>query len=108
MEDGEEIFKFRRWPNLHNFIKIIQIWLLLRKIILLVKGDLVWYTSLDNESDLLVKCLRCKHQKVDHDRTASRDKMKCLIGSCSCKTFKMDKKYYKSSRKWIISQVGNE
>ena len=57
------------------------------------------WTSLDVESDFLDKCVRCKHQKVDHDRSASRDKMKCLIGDCNCKTFKPDKKYYRSSKK---------
>ncbi len=49
--------------------------------------------------DLFVKCMRCNHQKVDHDRSAPKDKMKCFIGNCTCKTFKPDKKYYKSSKK---------
>lgn len=58
-----------------------------------------WCIPLDVESDFLDKCVRCKHQKVDHDRSATRDKMKCLIGDCTCKTFKPDKKYYRSSKK---------
>jgi hypothetical protein len=53
----------------------------------------------NNESDLFVRCSRCTHQKADHDRSANKDKMKCLIGNCSCKSFRPDRKYYRSSRK---------
>ena len=52
-----------------------------------------------NESDLFLKCLKCQHQKVDHERNATRDKMKCLIGTCTCKKFIPDRKYYRASRK---------
>ncbi len=55
--------------------------------------------GIPDESDLFVRCLKCKHQKVDHDRTASRDKMKCLIGNCNCKKFIEDRKYYRSTKK---------
>lgn len=48
--------------------------------------------GIPDESDLFVRCLKCKHQKVDHDRTASRDKMKCLIGNCNCKKFIEDRR----------------
>ena len=41
----------------------------------------MWYSILDAESDLLDKCVRCKHQKVDHDRSATRDKMRRNIPS---------------------------
>jgi hypothetical protein len=51
------------------------------------------------ESDTFVKCLRCKHQKIDHDKDAKIDKMKCLIENCTCKKFKPDRKYYRSSKK---------
>jgi hypothetical protein len=51
------------------------------------------------EGDLFVKCSRCTHQKADHDRSANKDKMKCLIGNCSCKSFAPDRKYYRSSKK---------
>jgi len=51
------------------------------------------------ESDLLLKCITCKHQKIDHDRIAARDKMKCLIYKCQCNSFVPDRKYYRSSRK---------
>ena len=55
---------------------------------------------MSDESDLLVKCSRCNHPKIDHDRTVgNRDKMKCLIGNCSCKSFLPDRKYYRSSKK---------
>lgn len=54
---------------------------------------------MNSETDLFVRCLRCKHQKIDHDRNTSKDKMKCLIGSCSCKTFVPDRKYYRTSKK---------
>ncbi|HZB73780.1 MAG TPA: hypothetical protein VE378_03465 [Nitrososphaeraceae archaeon] len=53
----------------------------------------------NNESDLFVRCSRCTHQKADHDRNANKDKMKCLVGNCSCKSFAPDRKYYRSSRK---------
>ena len=51
------------------------------------------------ESDLLLRCLKCEHQKVDHDRTATSDKMKCLIYKCQCKAFVPDRKYYRSTKK---------
>jgi hypothetical protein len=55
---------------------------------------------MSDELDLVVKCSRCNHQKIDHDRTAgNRDKMKCLIGECNCKSFLPDRKYYRSSKK---------
>ena len=34
---------------------------------------------MDSDSDLSARCIKCSHQKVDHDRNSSRDKMKCLI-----------------------------
>ncbi len=54
---------------------------------------------MNSESDLLVRCIKCKHQKIDHDRTAPRDKMKCLIYKCQCKTYVSDRKYYRSTKK---------
>jgi hypothetical protein len=54
---------------------------------------------MDNESDLFLRCLKCQHQKVDHDRNAAADKMKCLIGECTCKKYVPDRKYYRASRK---------
>jgi len=51
------------------------------------------------ESDLLLGCLKCEHQKVDHDRTVTSDKMKCLIYKCQCKAFVPDRKYYRSTKK---------
>ena len=51
------------------------------------------------ESDLLLRCIKCEHQKVDHDRTATSDKMKCLIYKCQCKAFVPDRKYYRSTKK---------
>ncbi len=51
------------------------------------------------ESDLLLRCLKCEHQKIDHDRTATSDKMKCLIYKCQCKAFVPDRKYYRSTKK---------
>ena len=55
--------------------------------------------TMNIESDLLLKCIKCKHQKIDHDRTAARDKMKCLIYKCQCKSFVPDRKYYRSTKK---------
>ena len=55
--------------------------------------------NLEIDSDTFVKCLRCKHQKIDHDKDAKIDKMKCLIENCTCKKFKPDRKYYRSSKK---------
>ena len=55
---------------------------------------------MSNESDLFVKCSRCKHQKADHNRaTDNKDKMKCLVGNCTCRSFLSDRKYYRSSKK---------
>ncbi len=51
------------------------------------------------ESDLLLRCIKCEHQKIDHDRTATSDKMKCLIYKCQCKAFVPDRKYYRSTKK---------
>lgn len=51
---------------------------------------------MSRESDLLVRCMKCKHQKIDHDRSAARDKMKCLISGCQCKSYVPDRKYYRS------------
>ncbi len=51
------------------------------------------------ESDLLLRCLKYEHQKIDHDRTATSDKMKCLIYKCQCKAFVPDRKYYRSTKK---------
>ena len=51
------------------------------------------------EPDLFLKCIKCKHQKIDHNRTATKDKMNCLIYKCQCKTFVPDRKYYRSSKK---------
>ena len=45
------------------------------------------YTPVDSEFDLVARCIKCTHQKVDHDTNSSRDKMKCLIGNCNCMTF---------------------
>jgi hypothetical protein len=57
-------------------------------------------STMSNESDLFVRCLKCQHQKVDHDRSAAKkDKSKCLIGNCKCKGFVSDRKYYRSSKK---------
>src|SRR5215831_5020471 len=55
------------------------------------------------ESDLLLKCIKCKHQKIDHDRSAARDKMKCLIYKCQCKSFVPDRKYYRQRLAFAIS-----
>lgn len=55
--------------------------------------------NMNNESDLFLRCLKCQHQKVDHDRNAAADKMKCLIGECTCKKYVPDRKYYRASRK---------
>ena len=49
----------------------------------------------DSDSDLFIKCSNCSHQKADHDTSANRDKMKCLIGNCKCTAFLPDRKYYK-------------
>ena len=38
-------------------------------------------------------------EQFDHDRTAARDKMKCLIYKCQCKSFVPDRKYYRSTKK---------
>jgi hypothetical protein len=54
---------------------------------------------MDNESDLFVRCSKCNHQKVDHERAVSRDKMKCLIEKCVCKSYLPDRKYYRSTKK---------
>ena len=54
---------------------------------------------MDSEFDLFARCIKCAHHKVDHDRNASRDKMKCLIGDCNCKTFVPDRKYYRTSKR---------
>ena len=51
------------------------------------------------ESDLLLRCLKCEHQKIDHDRTTTSDKMKCLIYKCQFKAFVPDRKYYRSTKK---------
>jgi len=56
---------------------------------------------MDSDSDSFLKCLKCQHQKIDHDRNASRDKMKCMIGACECKKFVPDRKYYRASKKWF-------
>jgi len=40
---------------------------------------------------------------VDHDRTAARDKMKCLIYKCQCKSFVPDRKYYRQRLAFAIS-----
>ena len=53
-----------------------------------------------DESDLFIRCSRCHHQQVDHDKTAiNKDRMRCLIGNCACKSFTMERKYYRSSKK---------
>ena len=57
------------------------------------------YTPVDSEFDLVARCIKCTHQKVDHDTNASRDKMKCLIGNCNCRTFVPDRKYYRTSKR---------
>ena len=55
---------------------------------------------MEEDSDPFVKCLRCNHQKIDHDKNVKIDKMRCLIENCNCKKFKPDRKYYRSSKKW--------
>jgi hypothetical protein len=55
--------------------------------------------TINSESDLLIKCIKCEHQKIDHHRTAARDKMKCLIYKCRCKSFVHDRKYHRSTYK---------
>ncbi len=37
------------------------------------------YALMDSEFDLVAKCIKYTHQKVDHDINSIRDKMKCLI-----------------------------
>ena len=54
---------------------------------------------MDHESDSFLKCLKCQHHKVDHNRNTSRDKTKCMIGACECRKFIADRKYYRASKK---------
>ena len=54
---------------------------------------------MDSEFDLVLRCIKCAHQKVDHDTNSSIDKMKCLIGNCNCMTFVPDRKYYRQSKR---------
>jgi len=37
------------------------------------------YATMDSEFDLVARCIKCTHHKVDHDINSIRDKMKCLI-----------------------------
>ena len=49
--------------------------------------------------DSFVRCIRCNHQKIDHEQSSKIDKTKCLIENCNCKKFRSDRKYYRSSKK---------
>ena len=72
---------------------------------------------MNSESDLLLKCIKCKHQKIDHHRTAARDKEnkyikcnviihpaflghhKCGHGNCPvCKNPILNKEYWRHIR----------